>query len=113
MGFAGYLVVLWLAADRALYAGAPAPSLWMPVVLNAGIGALFGSTVPHWYRSVARSVRTSRLLNQKIRLRGSLNRTAQQFEQGRGYAGRGRSASPTPPASRRFSLAPYATRRDI
>ena len=59
MGFAGYLVVLWLAADRAaLYAGAPTPSLWMPVVLNAGIGAVFGSTVPHWYRGVARRVRT-------------------------------------------------------
>jgi hypothetical protein len=59
MGFAGHLVVLWLAADRAaLYAGGPTPSLWMPVVLNAGIGAVFGSTVPHWYRSVARRVRT-------------------------------------------------------
>jgi hypothetical protein len=59
MGFAGYLVVLWLAADRAaLYAGGATPSLWMPVVLNAGIGAVFGSTIPHWYRSVARRVRT-------------------------------------------------------
>jgi hypothetical protein len=59
MGFAGYLVVLWLAADRAaLYAGGPTPSLWMPIVLNAGIGAVFGSTIPHWYRGVARRVRT-------------------------------------------------------
>lgn len=58
MGFAGYLVVLWLAADRAaLYAGGPTPSLWMPIVLNVGIGAVFGSTIPHWYRSVARRVR--------------------------------------------------------
>ena len=55
MGFAGYLVVLWLAIDRAaLYAGGPAPSLWMPIVLNAGIGAVFGSTIPNWYRAVAR-----------------------------------------------------------
>ena len=66
LGFAGYLVVLWLEADRAaLYTGGPTalhggptPSLWMPVVLNAGIGAVFGSTVPHWYRGIARRVRT-------------------------------------------------------
>ncbi len=60
MGLAGYLVVLWLASDRvALYAGAPIPRLWLPVLLNAGIGAVFGSTVPHWYRSIARSGRAT------------------------------------------------------
>jgi hypothetical protein len=58
MGVVGMLVVMWLAPDRAaLYPSGKVPSLWMPILLNGGIGALFGSTVPHWYRSTARRTR--------------------------------------------------------
>ena len=61
MGCVGMLVAMWLAPDRvALYANGHVPSLWMPILLNGGIGALFGSTIPHWYRSTARRTRTAR-----------------------------------------------------
>jgi hypothetical protein len=60
MGVAAYVVVLWMAPDRAaLYAGGPMPALRMPILLNAGIGALFGATVPHWYRSTARRMKAA------------------------------------------------------
>jgi len=50
---AGLLVVRWLHGDQAAaHPGGHVPPLWMPVVLSASIGALFGATIPHWYRRV-------------------------------------------------------------
>jgi hypothetical protein len=52
MSVMGFLVLQWLEPDRQmLHPNAPLPKLWLPVVLSAAIGALFGSTIPHWYRS--------------------------------------------------------------
>jgi hypothetical protein len=59
MGIAGLLIVQWLAVDRAaLHPGVETPRLWIPILLNAGIGALFGATIPHWYRCTARRMKT-------------------------------------------------------
>ena len=54
MGVVGLLVVRWLAVDQqALHSGTQVPSLGVPVMLSVAIGALFGATIPHWYRQTA------------------------------------------------------------
>jgi hypothetical protein len=55
MAFTGLLVVNWLQSDQAaLHLNEARPRLWTPVLLSASIGALFGTTIPHWYRWVMR-----------------------------------------------------------
>jgi hypothetical protein len=62
MALIGIVVVNWLQIDRAaLQATTPRPSLWMPVLLSASIGALFGATIPQWYRKTMREVQGSNL----------------------------------------------------
>jgi hypothetical protein len=61
MGVAGLLVVQWLASDQAaLHRDIPPPATWIPIALSASIGALFGSTVPHWYRVTAHRIAAAR-----------------------------------------------------
>lgn len=51
MALSGLLVIRWLQVDWAvLHPGAPARLPWVPVLLSAGIGGLFGVTIPYWYR---------------------------------------------------------------
>lgn len=57
MAITGMLVMRWLESDQALlHPGQIPPSLWVPVLLSASIGALFGATIPHWYRLTVRNV---------------------------------------------------------
>lgn len=62
MGMVGAFVVYWLRVDQALlHANDKPPSLLVPILLSAAIGALFGSTIPHWYRtSVSRVTKPPR-----------------------------------------------------
>ena len=56
IGIAGLLAVNWLAGDQAaLHPNSPTPPLWIPVLLNASIGILFGATIPNWYRRILRN----------------------------------------------------------
>jgi hypothetical protein len=55
MALAGLLVISWLQPDlAALHPSAKPPSLWAPAFLSASIGALFGATIPRWYRQMMR-----------------------------------------------------------
>jgi hypothetical protein len=57
MAVTGLLVMHWLVVDQAaLHPNDKPPPLWMPVVLSALIGALFGATIPNWYRTTMRRV---------------------------------------------------------
>ncbi|WP_321922300.1 hypothetical protein [Paraburkholderia guartelaensis] len=52
MAATGAFVVHWLRADQLqLHPHDMPPKLWLPIGLSAAIGALFGSTIPHWYRA--------------------------------------------------------------
>lgn len=52
MAVTGAFVVHWLSSDQLqLHPHDTPPKLWMPIGLSAAIGALFGSTIPHWYRA--------------------------------------------------------------
>ena len=59
MALMGVLVVNWLQIDRAADLATHRPSLWMPVLLSASIGSLFGATIPQWYRRTMRQVQGS------------------------------------------------------
>ena len=51
MGLCGFLVMRWLSENQ------PAVQqhlLLIPSLLSASIGALFGATIPHWYRKTVR-----------------------------------------------------------
>lgn len=50
MAFAGWLVILWVTPDIARVRPNVPVRPWAPVLVNAGIGALFGYTWPSWYR---------------------------------------------------------------
>jgi hypothetical protein len=57
MALCGFLVTQWLAGDQAaLHPNATPPSLSIAVLLSASIGALFGFTIPRWYRETIRRV---------------------------------------------------------
>ncbi len=57
MALTGVFVMYWLQGDQALlHPGGEPPPLWVPLLLSAGIGALFGATIPKWYRTTVRSV---------------------------------------------------------
>lgn len=52
MALTGAFVVHWLKSDQVLlHPHDIPPKLWVPIGLSAAIGALFGSTIPHWYRT--------------------------------------------------------------
>jgi hypothetical protein len=58
MALTGWLVVTWMAPDQAaLHPNGAAPSLTIAIVLSASIGALFGFTIPHWYRGTVRRMK--------------------------------------------------------
>jgi hypothetical protein len=54
----GFVVAQWIGPDiRAIHTGDQSMRLVLPVALSGSIGALFGVTIPHWYRnSVSRAV---------------------------------------------------------
>jgi hypothetical protein len=54
MACAGLLVVQWLQEDWAALHFAHTGPRWIPVLLSASIGALFGGTIPRWYRKTLR-----------------------------------------------------------
>jgi hypothetical protein len=55
MALSGLLTVRWLQIDQAaLHPQAAPPHLWIPSLLSASIGALFGATIPYWYRKTMR-----------------------------------------------------------
>jgi hypothetical protein len=55
MALTGLLVMRWLQIDQtALHPNGTPPPLWMPMLLSASIGALFGATIPKWYRQTMR-----------------------------------------------------------
>jgi hypothetical protein len=55
MALTGTLVVNWLQPDQAAaHPDGQAPPLWVAVLLSASMGALFGATIPHWYRRTMR-----------------------------------------------------------
>jgi hypothetical protein len=56
MALVGYVVVTWLAADLAATGWRTPAQPWLPVALSAVIGALFGATIPHWYRQTVHKV---------------------------------------------------------
>lgn len=49
MGLSGFLVMRWLSVNQPVQ-----HLLFIPSLLNASIGALFGATIPHWYRKTMR-----------------------------------------------------------
>jgi hypothetical protein len=60
MALTGWLVVGWMAPDQAaLHPTGGAPSLIVAIALSASIGALFGFTIPHWYRGTVRRLKAS------------------------------------------------------
>jgi hypothetical protein len=60
MALTGWVVVNWMAPDQAaLHPDGAAPSLTVAIVLSASIGALFGFTIPHWYRGTVRRVKAA------------------------------------------------------
>ena len=56
MAFVGYLVVSWIGPDLEAMHWHTAPKPVIPVSLSAVIGALFGATIPHWYRQTMRKL---------------------------------------------------------
>ena len=61
MGLIGVVVLRWLQIDQvALHPQKAPPSLWIPVLLNASLGALFGATIPNWYRKTMRQAKACR-----------------------------------------------------
>ena len=61
MALTGLLVTNWLAGDQAaLHPHGPVPPLWVPLLLNAAIGGLFGATIPNWYRATLRNAPVTR-----------------------------------------------------
>ena len=57
MSVCGLLIIRWLAVDRtALYPDGVPLSVWIPALLSASIGALFGTTIPCWYRETMRRI---------------------------------------------------------
>ena len=57
MAVTGLLVMRWLQSDQAvLHPSDAPPPLWVPLLLSASIGALFGATIPEWYRRTMRQV---------------------------------------------------------
>lgn len=46
----GFVRQLLLPDQMALHPGGAIPNLWPPVLMSATIGALFGATIPSWYR---------------------------------------------------------------
>jgi hypothetical protein len=56
MAIIGLLVIFWLRDDLAtlLPERVNAFTPWIPVMLSASIGALFGATIPKWYRQALR-----------------------------------------------------------
>jgi hypothetical protein len=60
MALSGLLVVRWLHGDRiALHPNGSPPPLWTAMLLSASIGALFGATIPKWYRRTMRQVQAT------------------------------------------------------
>jgi hypothetical protein len=57
MALVGYLVVKWIAPDLDAMHWRAQPQPWMPMALSATIGALFGATIPQWYRQTVRRLR--------------------------------------------------------
>lgn len=57
MALVGYLVVKWIAPDLNAMHWRTQPQPWMPMALSAAIGALFGATIPQWYRQTMRRLR--------------------------------------------------------
>jgi hypothetical protein len=55
MGITGLLVIFWLQSDLPNHPSTPL----IPVMLSASIGALFGATIPQWYRQALRNERRS------------------------------------------------------
>jgi hypothetical protein len=56
IGAIGALVVNWVAPDvRVSQVHGQLSHLMLPVLLSAAIGALFGGTIPHWYRKSVRA----------------------------------------------------------
>lgn len=56
IGAIGALIVNWVAPDVHVSQGhSHASHLMLPVLLSAAIGALFGGTIPHWYRKSVRA----------------------------------------------------------
>jgi len=50
MGLSGFLVMRWLSVNQPTVQHL----LLIPILLNASIGALFGATIPYWYRKTMR-----------------------------------------------------------
>lgn len=64
MALAGWLVRQLLLPDQiALHPNGPIPSLWAPVWMSAAIGALFGATIPAWYRKTEKANAPERTLH--------------------------------------------------
>jgi len=62
MALMGLLVIHWLHdAQPALHSDGKVLQHWIPVLLSASIGALFGATIPKWYRRTMRQVEATRL----------------------------------------------------
>ncbi|WP_233836568.1 hypothetical protein [Paraburkholderia sp. ZP32-5] len=57
MALVGYLVITWIAADLHAEHWRTPPQPWMPMILSAAIGGLFGATIPHWYRQTMRGMK--------------------------------------------------------
>ena len=53
MGLSGFLVMRWLNVNQPTVQHL----LLIPILLNASIGALFGATIPYWYRKTMRGTR--------------------------------------------------------
>ncbi len=51
MGLSGFLVMRWLSENQPTV---QQHLLLIPILLNASIGALFGATIPYWYRKTMR-----------------------------------------------------------
>jgi len=56
MAFVGYLVARWIAPDLEAMHWHIRPQPFIPAGLSAAIGALFGATIPHWYRQTMRKL---------------------------------------------------------
>lgn len=56
MALVGYIVVQWIAPDIGGVHWRTRPQPWLPATLSALIGALFGATIPQWYRQTMRRV---------------------------------------------------------
>jgi hypothetical protein len=50
VGITGLLVIFWLQNDLPNHPSTPL----IPVMLSASMGALFGATIPQWYRQALR-----------------------------------------------------------